>query len=100
MPDSNQCPRCGAPQPSDGAFGGGCPRCMLELGFETSVGSRERLEHNAAAERPAVIGRYRILRLIGEGGMGAVYEAEQDHPRRTVALKIIKTGMATPDLLR
>jgi len=100
MPDSNQCPRCGAPQPSDGAFGGGCPRCMLELGFETSVGSRERLEHNAAAERPAVIGRYRILRLIGEGGMGAVYEAEQDHPRRTVALKIIKTGMATPELLR
>ena len=38
--------------------------------------------------------------LIGEGGMGAVYEAEQDHPRRTVALKIIKPGMASPELLR
>ena len=47
-----------------------------------------------------MIGRYRILRLIGEGGMGAVYEAEQDHPRRTVALKIIKSGMASPELLR
>ena len=32
--------------------------------------------------------------------MGAVYEAEQDHPRRTVALKIISPGMASPELLR
>src|SRR6185295_14170702 len=46
------------------------------------------------------VGRYRILRLIGEGGMGAVYEAEQDQPRRTVALKVIKPGMASPALLK
>jgi tetratricopeptide (TPR) repeat protein len=46
------------------------------------------------------IGRYRIVRLIGEGGMGAVYEAEQEQPRRTVALKVIKPGMASPELLR
>jgi non-specific serine/threonine protein kinase/serine/threonine-protein kinase len=31
--------------------------------------------------------------------MGAVYEAEQDHPRRTVALKLIKAGFASTDLL-
>jgi WD40 repeat protein/predicted Ser/Thr protein kinase len=48
----------------------------------------------------ATIGNYRILHLIGEGGMGAVYEAEQEQPRRTVALKVIKPGLASPELLR
>lgn len=49
---------------------------------------------------PASIGGYRILRLIAEGGMGAVYEAEQDHPRRIVALKVMKFGLGSPELLR
>ena len=43
-----------------------------------------------------VIGRYRLLQKIGEGGMGVVYMAEQEEPvRRRVALKIIKLGMDT-----
>jgi tetratricopeptide (TPR) repeat protein len=54
----------------------------------------------AAAWVPDVIGRYRILRLVGEGGMGVVYEAEQDQPRRAVALKIMRPGTATPETLR
>ena len=49
---------------------------------------------------PATIGRYRVLSLIGEGGMGAVYKAEQELPRRIVALKIIKPGLANADVLR
>lgn len=41
-----------------------------------------------------VIGRYKLLEKIGEGGMGVVYMAEQKEPvRRKVALKIIKLGM-------
>jgi serine/threonine protein kinase len=46
------------------------------------------------------IGHYRIIRILGEGGMGTVYEAEQDQPRRRVALKVIKASLAGPDLLR
>jgi len=51
-------------------------------------------EARAAWSHPASIGRYRIRRLIGEGGMGTVYEAEQDHPRRVVALKVLKSPLA------
>ena len=41
-----------------------------------------------------VIGPYKLLQQIGEGGMGTVFMAEQTHPvRRKVALKIIKPGM-------
>ena len=43
---------------------------------------------------------YRLVRLIGQGGMGAVYEAEQASPRRAVALKVIRPGWATPAALR
>jgi serine/threonine protein kinase/tetratricopeptide (TPR) repeat protein len=53
-----------------------------------------------AAVLPSTIGRYRILRLVGQGGMGIVYEAEQEQPRRTVALKVIKSGLGDPKLVR
>jgi len=42
-----------------------------------------------AAPLPASVGPYRIIGLLGEGGMGRVYEAEQATPRRLVALKVI-----------
>ncbi len=43
-----------------------------------------------------VTGPYRLLEVIGEGGMGTVYMAEQTEPvKRRVALKLIKTGMDT-----
>ncbi len=46
------------------------------------------------------IGRYRLLRQIGEGGCGVVFMAEQETPvRRSVALKIIKPGMDTKGVI-
>src|SRR2546421_8601751 len=46
------------------------------------------------------IGHYKLLQLIGEGGFGSVYMAEQLHPvRRKVALKIIKLGMDTRQVI-
>ncbi len=46
------------------------------------------------------IGRYKLLELIGEGGFGVVYMAEQREPiRRRVALKIIKLGMDTKQVI-
>ena len=53
-----------------------------------------------AARRPATLGHYRIIRILGEGGMGTVFEAEQEQPRRTVALKVIKAGFISRELLR
>ena len=49
---------------------------------------------------PERIGRYRILGLLGEGGMGVVYRAEQDRPRRVVALKVMKPGFTSKARLR
>src|SRR6266536_3386733 len=39
-------------------------------------------------------GKYRIIRLIGEGGMGAVYEGENIRIHRTVAIKVLHAGIA------
>jgi WD40 repeat protein/serine/threonine protein kinase len=55
----------------------------------------------SVAERPgSVIGPYKLMELIGEGGMGLVFVAEQQEPvRRKVALKVIKPGMDTREVI-
>ncbi|MGH9578762.1 MAG: serine/threonine-protein kinase, partial [Terriglobales bacterium] len=54
----------------------------------------------ASPALPEWIGSYRVLGLLGEGGMGVVYRAEQSNPRRLVALKVVRPGAATPAMLR
>jgi serine/threonine protein kinase len=59
------------------------------------------LDYGAAALRPgAQIGPYKLLSILGEGGYGIVYLAEQQRPmKRRVALKVIKPGMDTKQVI-
>jgi eukaryotic-like serine/threonine-protein kinase len=55
---------------------------------------------NATESEGLEIGPYKLLQKVGEGGMGVVWMAQQQHPvRRTVALKIIKAGMDTGEVI-
>jgi len=65
------------------------------------VAQPEPVESGAlAAALPESIGPFRILRRLGEGGFGEVFEAEQQQPlRRRVALKVLKAGMDTQAVL-
>src|SRR5262249_47254826 len=69
--------------------------CALTVGAPAALGSPARSESIGAQ-----IGPYRLLELIGEGGFGSVFLAEQTAPiHRRVALKIIKAGMDTQALV-
>jgi len=88
MADEGRCPRCHAAL-SPNAPHGLCARCLMDAGLRPSA--EDKIEGPGSE-----IGRYELLRLIGEGGMGLVYLAEQREPvRRQVALKILKLGMDT-----
>ena len=57
---------------------------------------RDEVHSQAAGSgivHPERIGNYRLIRLIGHGGMGTVYEAEQEIPKRRVALKMVRPGL-------
>jgi len=75
-------------------------RREVEQLLAAQAGPGGPLDHAPGPALPARIGRYRIHGVIGEGGMGVVYDAEQEHPvRRPVALKVIRLGMATPEVI-
>jgi len=46
------------------------------------------------------LGGVRLTRLIAEGGMGRVYEGIQEKPKRAVAVKVMRPGVATPEMIR
>ncbi|MBK8975261.1 MAG: protein kinase [Planctomycetes bacterium] len=67
-------------------------------GSDASVSAAMRC--SMPLSRPAAIGPYTILDVLGEGGMGTVYLAEQQRPlQRRVALKVIRAGMDTADVI-
>jgi len=68
---------------------------------ETKEDLTQDLETRSNAVTPAqraMIGGFRIIRELGRGGMGVVYEAEQQRPKRPVALKVISGGAFVDDM--
>src|SRR5436190_20673498 len=117
MPAERTCSQCGAPLPAN-APGNRCPKCLLQLALEDSAAERGSPEPQQTGtttpERTAahtdsdvvieqtgtMIGRYKLLQQIGEGGFGVVFMAEQTEPvQRKVALKVIKAGMDTREII-
>lgn len=75
---------------------------LLEADRNTAVRTGGAMQSLQAEATPERIGAYRIISLIGRGGMGAVYLAERDAGdfSRTVAIKVIKAGLFSPELVR
>ncbi|MEO1718514.1 MAG: hypothetical protein AAFR76_15550, partial [Planctomycetota bacterium] len=78
------------------ASGHGLTPTAVQNQFDAAVSA----QRDASAADPESIGDYRIVRRLGAGGMGVVYEAEQPSPRRRVALKVLRPGHFTPELIR
>ncbi len=103
--DRPVCPRCGAERLAAASSFPVCPCCVLSLALAGDGGERRDNpgeQHGQSADPPSFgsIAGYAVIRILGEGGMGIVYLAQQDHPlRRTVALKVIKVGMDTKQVV-
>jgi len=66
----------------------------------TELGLAQTQQPAEPEQSGTIIGRYKLLERIGEGGFGIVYMAEQQHPvRRKVALKVIKPGLDTRQVI-
>ena len=109
MADTHRCPQCGAELAKDVAQGL-CPNCLMKagLGSRTEAGEGGTLappddglnlwssspgQARTLPEAGKTFGSYRLMRLLGQGGMGAVYEAEQMESGRRVALKILSQSL-------
>src|ERR1051325_2275073 len=92
------CSSCRVPLPPD-APAGLCAACLLQSQVATSLGVPGQVAPAAGPRQHPVpgeaFGPYRILRLLGQGGMGEVYEAEQLTTGRRVALKVMNHTLAS-----
>jgi hypothetical protein len=103
--EKDKCKRCGAVirrQSTEKL----CPACLMSAAMEShrdmaetvSVAAGESLSLFGPSELPCEFGGYRLLGLLGSGGMGTVYEAEQLATGRRVALKMLGQQLDSPDM--
>ncbi|HWX21443.1 MAG TPA: protein kinase [Candidatus Binatia bacterium] len=99
-----RCPQCGAELPAN-LPPDLCPRCLLKTGLATQpqtgpggtvVIPAEPLSRGLP-QPGEQLGHYRIVRSLGGGGMGAVFEAEDLENGRRVALKVLSQALDSPD---
>ncbi|MHC4507697.1 MAG: protein kinase domain-containing protein [Planctomycetota bacterium] len=103
--EKNKCRRCGAVIRGESTEKL-CPACLMSGALESlrdkaetvSVAPGESLTLNGPSEFPCEFGGYRLLGLLGRGGMGTVYEAEQLTTGRRVALKMLGQQLDSPDM--
>ncbi len=70
-----------------------CALCRSRAAqFRVGIKALARASTPSNPPLPRMIGAYRIHRRLGEGGMGLVYEGEQQTPRRRVAIKVVRGG--------
>ena len=99
-----KCSRCHADLPA-GVNEELCPKCLLEAGLATqpiepmtkAAPATEPVRSRGLPQPGEQFGHYRIIRSLGEGGMGAVFEAEDQASGRRVALKVLSQKLDAPD---
>src|SRR5262245_26662904 len=91
---ARQCAECGSEIPETSRQGY-CPACMLRLVDETGLAGDSSAgappPDNSA--KPRSFGDYELLERLGQGGMGIVFKAVQKRLNRTVAVKMLRSGL-------